>query len=260
MNYSIIQYLQESGVGILTISRHDSLNALNSLFFKEFDHFLREVPSMKDLRVLIITGDGKSFVAGADIFEMQKMKVREGYNFSQTGQEAFMRLSNLDIPVIAAVNGYALGGGCELAMACDFRIANSDAKFGLPEANVGLIPGYGGTQRLSRLSGLGNALFMILTGQIIDAAEALRIGLVQKVVEPNYLMSETKSIANKITEQGPNAIKIAKKIIRKGYYVELDKGLDLESEAFSKMFDSDGQEGMKAFVEKRKPDWNSKSK
>lgn len=258
MNYSILKYQQESGVGILTISRPDSLNALNSLFFKEFDHFLHEVPSMKDLKVLVITGEGKAFAAGADVTEMQKMKVRDGYNFSKTGQEAFSKLVNLEIPVIAAVNGYALGGGCELAMSCDFRIASTEAKFSMPEVSLGLIPGYGGTKRLSSLTGLGNALYMILTGQMIEANDALRIGLVQKVVEPNFLMIETTTIANKIAEQGPNAIKMSKKTIRKGYYTELDKGLDLEAEAFSKMFDSDAPEGIKAFIEKRKPNWNSK--
>lgn len=258
MNYSIIKYEHESGIGIMTISRPDALNALNSLFFKEFEHFLNEIPSKKDLKVLIITGEGKSFVAGADIAEMQKMKVREGHNFSKVGQDAFGKLANLEIPVIAAVNGYALGGGLELAMACDFRIACSKAKFGLPEVSLGLIPGYGGTQRLSRLSGLGDSLFLTLTGQMIDAVEALRIGLVQRVFEPETLMKEVNQIASKIAEQGPNAIKAAKKVIRKGYCTSLEKGMDIEADSFSTMFEGDGPEGMKAFLEKRKPNWNNK--
>ncbi|NOU18680.1 MAG: crotonase [Bacteroidales bacterium] len=256
MNYSILNYQHESGIGILTISRPEALNALNSLFFKEFNDFLNSIQSSKTLKVLIITGEGKSFVAGADISEMQKMKVREGLGFSKTGQETFGKLVNLEIPVIAAVNGFALGGGCELAMACDFRIASSKAKFGMPEVSLGLIPGYGGTQRLSRLVGLGDALYLVLTGQIIDSSEALRIGLVQKVVEAEVLLLEAKNIATKIAAQSPVAIKTAKKVIRKGYNVEIDKGFELEAESFSKMFENDGSEGMKAFLEKRKPNWN----
>jgi len=256
MNYSILDYQLDSGIGILTISRPEALNALNSLFFKELNDLLLSIQSSKELKVLIITGEGKAFVAGADIAEMQKMKVREGYTFSKTGQEAFSKLVNLDIPVIAAVNGFALGGGCELALACDFRIASTNAKFGMPEVSLGLIPGYGGTQRLSRLVGLGDALYLILTGQMIDAAEALRIGLVQKVVEPESLLLEAKSIAAKIAEQGPFAIKTAKKIIRKGFSIEIDKAFELEAESFSKMFENDGPEGMKAFLEKRKPKWS----
>lgn len=256
MNYSILKYQQESGIGVITISRPEALNALNSLFFKEFDDLMHSLQSIKDLRVLIITGEGKAFVAGADIAEMQKMKVREGYNFSKVGQDAFSKLVNIEIPVIAAVNGFALGGGCELAMACDFRIASTKAKFGMPEVSLGLIPGYGGTQRLSRLVGLGDALFLILTGQIIEAPDAFRIGLVQKVVEPDNLLTEAKNLALKISEQGPHAIKTAKKIIRKGFSIEIDRGFELESESFSKMFENNGPEGMKAFLEKRKPNWN----
>lgn len=256
MNYSILKYQQESGIGVLTISRPESLNALNSLFFKEFNDLMQFLQSAKDLKVLIVTGEGKAFAAGADIAEMHKMKVKEGYNFSKIGQDAFSKLVNLEVPIIAAVNGFALGGGCELAMACDIRIASTEAKFGMPEVSLGLIPGYGGTQRLSRLVGLGDALYMVLTGQMIDADEALRIGLVQKVVEPNRLLSQAKSIAAKIVENGPIAIKTAKKVIRKGFSIEIDRGFELETESFSKMFENDGREGMSAFLEKRKPNWN----
>lgn len=256
MNYSILKYQQESGIGVITISRPEALNALNTLFFKEFDDLLHVLHSTKDLKVLIITGEGKSFVAGADIAEMQKMKVRDGYNFSKVGQDAFSKLVNLEVPVIAAVNGFALGGGCELAMACDFRIASTKAKFGLPEVSLGLIPGYGGTQRLSRLIGLGDALFLVLTGQMIEAADALRIGLVQRVVEPENLLQEARTLASKIAEQGPHAIRTAKKVIRKGFSIEIDRGFELEAESFSKMFENNGPEGMSAFLEKRKPNWN----
>jgi enoyl-CoA hydratase len=256
MNYSILNFQEESGIGILTISRPAVLNALNSQFFIEFNDFLGSIHPLKNLKVLLITGEGKAFVAGADIAEMQKMNVRQGYSFSKTGQEAFNKLVNLEIPVIAAVNGFAIGGGCELAMACDIRIAGTNAKFGMPEVSLGLIPGYGGTQRLSRLVGLGDALFLVLTGQLIDAAEALRIGLVQKVVEPESLLSEAKSIALKIAGNGPYAVRTAKKVIHKGFSIDIDKGFELETESFSGMFENDGPEGMKAFLEKRKPDWN----
>lgn len=256
MNYSILKYEEDSGVGILTISRPEALNALNSQFFIELDDFLINASMKKGLKVLIITGEGKAFVAGADIAEMQKMSPAEGLTFSKVGQDAFARLVNLEIPVIAAVNGFALGGGCELAMACDFRIASTKAKFGMPEVGLGLIPGYGGTQRLSRLAGLGDAIFLILTGQMIDAAEAHRIGLVQKICEPENLLAEARNIALKIADQGPNAVRAAKMVTHKGYNLDFAKGLDLESDAFSKMFNSDGVEGMKAFLEKRKPEWN----
>jgi enoyl-CoA hydratase len=255
MNYSILNYKLESGIGILTISRPEARNALNNLFFKEFEVFLESVRSSKDIKVLIITGEGKAFVAGADIAEMKNMNAEEGFAFSKTGQNAFNMLGTLGIPVIAAVNGFALGGGCELAMACDFRIASSEAKFGLPEVGLGLIPGYGGTQRLSRLVGSGDALFMIFSGQMIDAPEALRIGLVQKVVAPENLLAETIAIASKIAEKGLFAVKTVKKIVRDGLNMKIDEGFVTETEAFSKMFDNEGPEGMKAFLEKRKPDW-----
>jgi enoyl-CoA hydratase len=256
MNYTILNFQEESGIGILTISRPEARNALNSLFFKEFNDFLGSIISNKNLKVLIITGEGKAFVAGADIAEMQKMNVSEGYAFSRAGQATFEKLVNLEIPVIAAVNGFALGGGCELAIACDIRIASTEAKFGMPEVGLGLIPGYGGTQRLSRLVGTGDALYMIISGQMTDASEALRIGLVQKVVEPQNLMAEAKTIAAKISEKGPIAVRTAKKVIHNGLIPGLGKGLELEAESFSRMFENEGPEGMKAFLEKRKPDWN----
>lgn len=255
MDYSILKYQEDSGIGILTISRPEARNALNSLFFKEFNHFLDSLKSLKELKVLLITGDGKAFVAGADIAEMQKMTASEGLAFSKSGQVTFSRLSGLEIPVIAVVNGFALGGGCELAMACDLRIAGSEAKFGMPEVGLGLIPGYGGTQRLSRLVGPGDAFLMILSGQMVDATEALRIGLVQKVVDPENLITEAKVIATKIAEKGPVAIRTVKRVIHEGLNTTLEKGFGIEADAFSKMFENEGPEGMKAFLEKRKPMW-----
>jgi enoyl-CoA hydratase len=255
MNYTILNYREEAGIGILTISRPEVLNALNSLFFIELNHFLGSASLMNNLKVLLITGEGKSFVAGADITEMQKMTVNEAYRFSKTGQEALNKLENLEIPVIAVVNGYAIGGGCELAMTCDFRIASTNAKFGMPEVGLGLIPGYGGTQRLSRLVGPGDALYIILSGQLIDSSEALRIGLVQKVAEPENLLDEAKNMAARIAEKGPFAVKTAKRIIHQGFNTQIDKGFELEAESFSRMFENDGPEGMTAFLEKRKPKW-----
>lgn len=184
MEYQILKTGIAACIATVTISRPAALNALNTLFYKELNHFLDEIEAREDIRVMIITGEGKAFVAGADIAEMSGKNGEEGTAFSLIGQRTFDRLENLAIPVIAAINGFALGGGCELAMSCDFRIASKLAKFGQPEMNLGLIPGYAGTQRLSRLTGLGNALYLILTADTISADDALRIGLVQKVTEP----------------------------------------------------------------------------
>lgn len=255
MSYTTLKINYEDEIAILTISRPKAMNALNSDLFNELNSFLDLLSENNKTKVLIITGDGKAFIAGADIAEMQNMTKEEGYKFSKIGQDTFSRLENLDIPVIAAVNGYALGGGCELALACDFRIASNYGKFGLPEVSLGLVPGYGGTQRLSRLAGLGNTLFLQLTGQMIDAEEALRMGIIQKVSEASELMNETLKIAKKITQQGPNAVLALKKLVRNGYQMDINKAYDLESEEFSKLFESDGPEGMKAFLEKRKPNW-----
>jgi enoyl-CoA hydratase len=255
MNYSILKYQEESGIGILTISRPEVLNALNALFFTEFNDFMNRVKDSKSLKVLIITGTGKAFVAGADISELSGLNAHAAKILSKSGQASFDLPGNLDIPVIAAVNGYSLGGGCELALACDIRIAASTAKFGLPETGLGLIPGYGGTQRLTRLIGSGDALMMILSGQPIDAAEALRIGLVQKVTEPETLIEETKKLATKIAEMSPIAVKTAKIVIRNGLNMQAERGFELEAEHFSRMFEKDGPEGMRAFLEKRKPTW-----
>ena len=255
MNYSILNYQEESGIGILTISRPEVLNALNTLFFTEFNDFLKTVRQNKGIKVLIITGVGKAFVAGADISEMKGLDAHAAKILSKSGQATFDLPGTLDFPVIAAVNGYSLGGGCELALACDIRIAGTNAKFGMPEVGLGLIPGYGGTQRLSRLVGSGNALMMILSGQPIEAAEALRIGLIQKLVEPGNLMEETKKLALKIAEMSPFAVKTAKIVIRNGLNMQTERGFELEAELFSKMFEQDGPEGMQAFLEKRKPVW-----
>jgi enoyl-CoA hydratase len=231
------------------------MNALNTRFFREMDKMTAEIKARDDVKVMIVTGEGKAFAAGADIAEMVDMPPEHARKFSKTGQNTFRNLELLEKPVIAAVNGFALGGGCEFALACDFRIASSKAKFGQPEVNLGLIPGYAATQRLPRLVGLGNALYLLLTADIITADEALRMGLVQKVVEPEQLMDVVKNIAGNIISKGPMAIRLVKKVAREGFLVDFQKGCDLESLHFGDPFGSEGAEGMRAFLEKREPNW-----
>lgn len=256
MNYQILKIQIADCVALVTISRPAAMNALNTDFFSEFNHFLDDLEPREDVKVLVITGEGKAFVAGADIAEMVHMNSDEGYAFSTFGQRTFDRLEQLNIPVIAAVNGYALGGGCELAMACDFRIASKLAKFGQPEINLGMIPGYAATQRLSRLTGVGNALYLILTADTISADDALRIGLVQKVTEPEMLMEEVMKMASKIARNGSLAAPTSKRIIRAGISMDFQEASETEAVEFGNQFDNNAtKEGMKAFLEKRKPNW-----
>lgn len=229
------------------------MNALNARFFEEMDYLLTNLPT--EAKFLIITGAGKAFVAGADIAEMADKTPAEGEQFSLLGQSTFSKIENLNIPVIAAVNGYALGGGCELAMACDFRIASTSAVFGQPEVNLGIIPGYGGTQRMARLIGKANAMYLILTAEIITAQEALRMGLVQKVVEPNLLLETTRKIAANILSKGPKAVTLAKMAIRDGLNMPFPEGQKLEARQFGSLFKNEGEVGMKAFLAKQKPSW-----
>jgi enoyl-CoA hydratase len=256
MEFKTIKIEFSEGIAVLTISRPEALNALNSQVFEELDAFITSLESKPEVRVLIITGEGKSFVAGADIAEMANMNQEEGRQFSFKGQAIFNRFESLKIPVIAAVNGFALGGGCELAMSCDFRIASNKAKFGQPEVNLGLIPGYAGTQRLSRLVGMGNALFLLTTAEVISAEEALRIGLVQKVVEPEELMNVCMEIAQKISSKGKLSVQNVKQVTREGYNMPFINGSELEAKVFGESFgNGESGEGMKAFLEKRKPNW-----
>jgi len=257
MNYEILKLEVNEGIAVVTISRPQALNALNTRFFAEMDSMVAEINERKDVKVMIITGEGKAFVAGADIAEMVDMNAEQGSGFSKIGQNTFDSLGKMNIPVIAAINGFALGGGCELAMACDFRIASTFAKFGQPEVNLGLIPGYAGTQRLPRLVGLSNALYLLLTADMINAEEAYKMGLVQKVVEAEQLMPETLAIAKKIASKGPQAVRKVKYVTRTGLLSDFDKGSHLESTEFGSLFGKgkEGEEGMKAFLEKRKPNW-----
>jgi enoyl-CoA hydratase len=256
VNYHSIKAEMLDGIAFLTINRPQVLNALNSALLLEMNEFLENVGQRKNIRAMVITGAGKAFVAGADITEMSGLDPQQALLFAQKGQATFERLENLPFPVIAAVNGYALGGGCELAMSCDFRIASKTAKFGQPEVSLGLIPGYAGTQRLTKIAGLGNALYLILAGETITAEDALRIGLVQKVTEPENLLDETMNLARKIASNGSKALSKAKEVIRKGAGMEFREAMRLEAEGFSSLFAYDvTREGMRAFLEKRKPDW-----
>jgi len=256
MEFKTLKTERHGRTEVLTISRPEALNALNSEFFNELNIYLDDIVLSDDVSVLIITGEGKAFVAGADISEMVNLTPQQAKGFSEKGQQTFYQIENLTIPVIAAVNGYALGGGCELAMACDFRIASKRAVFGLPEVSLGLIPGYAGTQRLQRLIGMGNAMKCILTAGQVGAEEAFRMGLVQVLTEPDQLIVEAVNIGNRIASQGPEAVKLAKKVIRKGRYMGMEEAMDLEKENFAELFKGEGIEGMMAFLEKRKPNWN----
>lgn len=255
MDYEILKLEVKDNIAIVTISRPAAMNALNTRFFMEMDRMIAEISERNDIRVMIITGEGKAFVAGADIAEMVEMNCEQGSNFSRVGQNTFSSLENMEIPVIAAINGFALGGGCELAMGCDFRIASTYAKFGQPEVNLGLIPGYAATQRLPRLVGISNALYLLCTAEMINADEALRMGLVQKVVEPDQLIPEAISMASKIAAKGPKAVKKIKKVTRAGMHTDFINGSELESKEFGSLFGNEGAEGMRAFLEKRKPNW-----
>lgn len=256
MEFSTLKFEIKETTAILRINRPKSLNALNSELFAELNKVLSLVEDNKELRAFIITGEGKAFVAGADISEMSDMTPEQAKKFALTGQETFDRIAALDIPVIAAVNGFALGGGCEFAMACDIRIANQFAKFGQPEVNLGLIPGYAGTQRLSRIVGLSNAMYLLTTADIIDVNEAYRLGLVQKVVDSETLMDEAEKIAQKIAQKGKVAINKVKTVTTKGSYMNFYDACKYEADEFAKLFSGqEAKEGMKAFVEKRKPNW-----
>jgi enoyl-CoA hydratase len=243
-------------VGIIKMNRPDALNALNTETLQELSKAISDLNESDQVRVLVITGEGKAFVAGADIAEMKDMSRDEAQAFSQKGQKVFDLIAKTEKPVIAAVNGFALGGGCELALACDIRVASDKAKFGQPEVNLGVIPGFAGTQRLSRLVGVAKAKELIFTGDMIDAQTAHSIGLVNQVVPADQLMTVCMDLANKIASKGPVAVKFSKKVIDQGIQGNLDDGSALESNWFAECFASgEAKEGMTAFLEKRKPNW-----
>lgn len=257
MEYTILKIEVSEGIAIVTINRPEALNALNTRFFQEMDRAIIDISANPGIKVMVVTGAGKAFVAGADIAEMVDKNQEQGSAFSRTGQHTFRSLEKMEIPVIAAINGFALGGGLELAMGCDIRIASRKAKFGQPEVSLGLIPGYAATQRLSRLIGLGNALYLLMSAEMIGAEEALKMGLLQKVTEPETLMEEVMKLARTIAFKGPQAVKKVKAVTRQGYLMDFDEGSELEAQQFGTLFGpgSEGKEGMSAFLEKRKPNW-----
>lgn len=248
-----IKYETEGQVAVLTIDRPKALNALNSDVLAELDAAIDAV-DLQTVRALIITGGGqKSFVAGADIGEMSALTKEEGFAFGKKGNDVFRKIETLPIPVIAAVGGFALGGGCELAMSCDIRLCSENAVFGQPETGLGITPGFGGTQRLARIVGMGRAKEMIYTASNIKADEAYRIGLVNHVYPREELMDAAKKLANKIAANAPISVAHAKKAINDGLQVDMDAALEVEEKLFGDCFETHDQvEGMSAFLEKRK--------
>jgi enoyl-CoA hydratase len=253
--YQTLLFEKDNGIGIVTINRPQVMNALNDLAYAELYQLFHEIEKDSEVRVIIITGSGeKSFVAGTDITNMAKFNTEEARIFSSTLKRTYDLIWNLQKPVIAAVNGYALGGGAELAMCADIIIASENAKFGQLEINVGIIPGSGGTQRLPRLIGINRAKELIYTGNMIDAKTAFSMGMLNKVVAPADLMKEAKALAAKLLEKSSVILKLAKSAINNGAGVDLNTALNIEIECFSQCFATEDQkESMKAYMEKRKP-------
>ncbi len=260
--YNTIKLDRQNNIWVLEITRPEALNALSADVLEEIGAVQKEIrrTDLKTCRALIITGAGlKAFVAGADIKEIQKISdYKEAQGFSERGQNIFREFEKLFVPVIAAVNGFALGGGFELALACDMIVASEKAVFGLPEVGLGLIPGYGGTIRLARVVGLNRAREIIFTGQNYSADEAFKMNLVSKVVAPDQVLVESQKLAQKMIEKGPLAIAMAKKSILKVYDQDGDSFLRNEAKNFSELFKyNDTREGLAAFLEKRKPNFQA---
>lgn len=250
-----VKYEQDGFVGVITINRPEALNALNADVVKDLDAVLDGI-DLNATRVLVVTGAGeKSFVAGADIAAMSTMTVQEAREFSKAGNDVFRKLETLPIPSIAAVNGFALGGGNELAMSCDIRYCSENAMFGQPEVGLGITPGFGGTQRLARLIGTGKAKELVYSALNIKADEAYRIGLVNGVCAKEDLMPTVMKLAKKIASNAPIAVRLSKEALTDGYLSDMDHAISIEEKYFSECFETEDQkEGMKAFLEKRKVD------
>jgi len=250
---------KKDDVLVITFNREKAMNALNDETVTELQHVFNKHKDDDSIRCVILTGAGKAFVAGADISELAAADVAKGKAISEKGLKLMETIQYFPRPVIAAVNGFALGGGCEIAMACDIRLASEKARFGQPEVNLGLIPGYGGTQRLSRLVGRGKAMEMILTGNMVGAAEAHLIGLVDEVYPPEELLDKAVEMAKLINSKSPLAVAMAKESINKGLDMPLMDGCDFEMNLFGEICGSDDKnEGTKAFLEKRKPNFTGK--
>ena len=247
----------EGKIAIVRLSYPEKLNIIGPDMLEQLRNVFLSLKKNDIIRVIIVTGEGKAFAAGADIKKMSTFSPLEAREFAENGQKLLDFIEQMEKPVIAAINGYALGGGCELAMACDIRIASKSAKIGQPEVRLGLIPGFAGTQRMLRLLGPGMAKKLIFTGEQVSAEEALRIGLVDVVVEDDKLMEEAKSLAKKILGSGPKAIALAKAVINMGKDASFTSSTAHEREAFALLFSTEEtKEGLKAFLEKRKPAWS----
>jgi len=257
MDLKNLLYAVEKNIATITINRPDKLNALNHETLAELDSVIEQIKNDEKVYVVIITGAGeKAFVAGADIEELSKLDAKRAIEFSQFGQSILDKIENMDKPVIAAVNGFALGGGCELALACHIRLSSDKARFGQPEVNLGVIPGYGGTQRLARQINKGRAFEYILTGDMIPSNDAFRIGLVNRVYASDELMPKAIEMAQKIISKGSFAISASLKAINAVHQLSLEEGLKLEAELFGECCDTDEfKEGTAAFLEKRKPNF-----
>lgn len=251
----MIKFEVQKDIGILTLDRPKALNALNTQVLNEINEVLDSL-DLSVVRVLILTGAGeKSFVAGADIAEMSSLTKKEGTQFGKIGNDLFRKIETFPIPVIAVINGFALGGGCELALSCDIRLCSDNALFGQPETGLGITPGFGGTQRLPRVVGVGKAKELIYTGASINAEEAYRIGLVNAVYPLSELMAAALKMAAKIARNAPIAVRASKKAINDGLQTEMDQAIQIEEQLFGDCFETEDQkEGMLAFLEKRKVD------
>ena len=254
---SYIKINNDNLVSEIIIDRSEALNAMNSDMLSELTKAMVKVKSDDKTGVIIITGEGdKAFIAGADIKAMQQMNAKEAFEYGKAGQQLTMMIETSSKPVIAAVNGFALGGGCELALACHMRIVSENASFGQPEVKLGLLPGWGGTQRLPKIVGVGKAIELITTGKIINAEESYRIGLANKICPQNQLMSESRKLASSILKNGPRAISSSLRCIYDGLTMSIKEGMDIEVEEFGELFRHDERmEGLTAFIEKRDPEF-----
>jgi enoyl-CoA hydratase len=252
MNYELLTFQVADRIATITVNRPDKLNALNDALMRELGVAVDEARERDDVGAVLLTGAGRAFVAGADIAELAGQNAAEGKARAERGQRVFRRFEQSRKPTLAAVNGFALGGGCELAMACHIRLASDAAKFGQPEVKLGIVPGYGATQRLPRLVGKGRALQLLLTGEMIDAAEAYRIGLVNRIVPSGELLEAARTMLTSILAQGPLAVAHCIEAVDRGYDLPLDDAIALEASYFGLLSASaDKAEGMRAFLDKR---------
>ncbi|BDA79693.1 crotonase [Leptospira kobayashii] len=251
-----LEIQKKTNYALVTIKRPEALNALNAELITEIGEAVKTLESDPSIRAFILTGEGKAFVAGADIAKMKEYGEKEGNQFSDLGQSVFRKLELSPLVSVAAINGFSLGGGLELALACDIRYAVPGAKLGLPEVSLGLIPGFGGSQRLPRLIGVGRASELIFSGDMITADEGYRLGIINKIIAPEELIAESEKLISTILTRGPLAIKAAKSAIRQGLEATLDKGMDWEKQLFGGLFaNTESKEGLGAFLEKRKPNF-----